>query len=62
MTETPTWASGSTTQDHSHTMKPYQSTVDHACAYAAELGSDMALAFGQLDHKTAMVLRAYIAT
>ncbi|KAG0013642.1 hypothetical protein BGZ81_000916 [Podila clonocystis] len=42
-------------------MKPYQSTIEHARAYASDLGPDMALAFDQLNHKTAMVLRAYIA-
>ncbi|KAG0332888.1 hypothetical protein BG000_009655 [Podila horticola] len=56
-----TWASGPTTPGHNDTMKPYQGTIDRARAYAAELGPDMALAFDQLTHKTAMVLRAYIA-
>ncbi|KAF9290041.1 hypothetical protein BGZ74_000579 [Mortierella antarctica] len=59
--EAPTWVSRYTTHDHNHTIKPYQSTIDHARAYAAELGPDMALAFDQLNHRTAMVLRAYIA-
>ncbi|KAG0021724.1 hypothetical protein BGZ82_011263 [Podila clonocystis] len=60
-TEAPTWASGLTTQDHNHTMKPYQSTIDRARAYATDPGPDMALASDQLNHKTAMVLRAYFA-
>ncbi|KFH71299.1 hypothetical protein MVEG_01599 [Podila verticillata NRRL 6337] len=56
----PTWASGSTIQDHDQIMKPYQDTIVHARAYAAELDPDMSLAFDQLNHKTTMVLRAYI--
>lgn len=58
----PTRASGSSTHhDHSSTRKPYQNTVDQARAHAAELGPDMAPAFDQLSHKTALVLRAYVA-
>ncbi|KAG0335891.1 hypothetical protein BG000_007145, partial [Podila horticola] len=60
---TPTGASGSNTHlNHSNTGRPYQSTVDQARAYAAELGPDLASAFDQLSDKTALILRAYIAS
>ncbi|KAG0034910.1 hypothetical protein BGZ81_002317 [Podila clonocystis] len=56
-----TWTNRSPTHDHSHPTKSYQSTVDQARAFAAELGPDLALAFDKLSGKTAMVLRAYVA-
>lgn len=46
---------------HSHTRKRYHSTIDQAREYATELGPDMASAFDELSHKTALVLRAYVA-
>ncbi|KAG0360237.1 hypothetical protein BG005_011133 [Podila minutissima] len=55
-------ASGSTSHhDNSQTKRPYQGTIDQARAYAAGLGSELALAFDHPSHKTALVLRAYIA-
>ncbi|KAF9390091.1 hypothetical protein CPB97_009988 [Podila verticillata] len=57
-----TWANGSTILNkHSNTRQKYQSTVDQARAYAAELGPDLALAFDTLSNKTALVLRAFVA-
>ncbi|KAF8928772.1 hypothetical protein BGZ52_002930, partial [Haplosporangium bisporale] len=57
-----TWANRSTIfNTHSNTRQKYQSTVDQARAYAAELGPDLALAFDTLSNKTALALRAFVA-
>lgn len=40
--------------------KRYLSTIDQAREYAADLGPDMAYAFDELSHRTALVLRAYV--
>ncbi|KAG0334829.1 hypothetical protein BG000_008013 [Podila horticola] len=58
-----TLATGSAVpSNHRNNRKPYQSTVDQARAYAAELGPDLASAFDQLSDKTALALRAYVAS
>ncbi|KAG0339744.1 hypothetical protein BG000_001420, partial [Podila horticola] len=50
----------SATPTHNSARKRYLSTIDQAREYAADLGPDMAFAFDELSHRTALVLRAYV--
>lgn len=58
----PPWVFGSSTDNRSRAGKRHHSTTDQARTFAVELGPELASAFDILSHKTALVLRAYVAS